>query len=222
MVLRRFFSVLCPLLLWGGIAMSQNAETEVVIPSDLPQPAEFAKRVWDDFKSECGLAFSDPQAFLQSVPDPDQKGKQSIAASKDGQALKLYKVPPGSKVNTEVYILGVEDGLFVQCASYYLDQDATSAFYSNSEWSNPSSANYLAYVRANETALRQYIGSDTDAPVSGGVFELRNSVSGESSYFPISGWLSLTTEIGGVRLPVVVEFAAIGGGVLGRYVLPHD
>lgn len=222
MAWRTLVSPLGALLLGASAALSQDVNSEIVIPPDLPQPAEMATLVWDTFKTECGMAFSDPEAFLQSVPDPDQEGRQTTAASQDGQTLHIYKKLPGNKITIQVDLYGVEDGLLVRCSSGFLDEAGTAAFYGNRDWSDPNSANYLAYVRANERALRTFIGSDTGKTVSGGVSELRNWPPGPNSLFAIGGALSVTTDIGGIRMPLLIGYAALGAGVEGTYVRPYD
>lgn len=72
------------MLLWASGSAGALADT-----------AAYVSQLFDHYAQSCGIAFTDPQGYVNSIPPQNAKGQANVVLSPDGLLVKAYHADAG-------------------------------------------------------------------------------------------------------------------------------
>ena len=145
-------AVACSTVLLCAGALHASANTERIVSDLMARYGE-----------HCGFAFTNPQGYIESVPNPGPVGNTTVAVSPDGNVVKVYQVVDGAAIEVNFAIHAKQ--LSVACLAM---SDGEALYEQTSLFDYTSPEAMLRFGRELAAAVERFFASrDELAPVGG-------------------------------------------------------
>lgn len=186
---------------WGVLACLASLATPAVA-----QPASLIAALWGVYQSRCGLALSNPQEFLNTLPPTNTRGGPNAVATADQTLLVSSTLHDGFVVDVEM--LAQTNGLAISCSVAPAEQRAAAL------------ESYTA--PEIEHALRAFFAAQNLQPLSGGA--LLNAYTGPQDGNAIDYEFATEVVLAGRTIPTRLHMgeAHVDMYFLGMLVAPAN
>ncbi len=138
------------ILFWVAGAAGTLADAPTVVARGFAQ-----------FEQACAAAISNPQNYVNGVPNPGPLGNKTVSVSPDGQVVRVVHLR--ESVTEDVTFVRMPQTLTVYCMTHYTDMDGESLIHGLG-----SHEGFQQYSKDLNEALLAYADSRADLTLFGG------------------------------------------------------
>ena len=167
-------------------------------------PAAIVERGLARFERTCSAAIENPQAYVDTIPNPGPLGNQTISVSPDGQIIMTSFAEEG--LIQDVVFLRLPGSLTVHCVVHedHTDPDSAITRLATEEA-------IAAHTKALAQAVEALVAGRPDMVVVGGNIPLEfssiyNGVA-QSGAIPFNYRYGFNLEVAGQKIPSLIEIA---------------
>lgn len=178
------------------------------LPVAASEPVSLITKLYDRYVEACGLAFTDPQAFVDTVPPENDIGQPNVHVTEDGKLVRVFQSRNGL---AESIIFARHESIL--SAGCHIGPDASDPAYLANMQQMTVNNTFRQYTQSLADAVIQVIGTAEGSEFVGGLSPVRMSESHEYGLVggnplqaagEVTHFFSFMLDVGDEKVPSLV------------------